>query len=243
MNLLITVITYNRLKYTQRTLENLFKTVKIPHYIVVVDNNSSDGTQDYLRSLIEDGKINYLILNPENYYPGKATNIGWEEGLKLYPEATHLMRLDNDMHLEDGWDIAVEDYFKAIPLLGQLGIDHEAIEHPQAPLMNITFGDKTLCQWPGSVGGPNIIPRLVWDKGLRYEDMRWNDGRESPIQEDSTFSRDIKREGLLVGHMNEDLARTFANESNWHEFSDYYKSTMADRGYKDNVRKLDNVDR
>jgi hypothetical protein len=40
------------------------------------------------------------------------------------------MRLDNDMELKKGWDHTVLEYFRAIPELGQLGYDHEAIEHP-----------------------------------------------------------------------------------------------------------------
>jgi len=238
MKLLVVLITYNRLAYTQRTLRNLWKTTEVPYYLIVVDNNSTDGTQEYLKRVEKRYRIDKVILNPDNYYPGKATNIGWEEGLKLYPEATHLMRLDNDMHLEKGWDLAAEEYFKAIPELGQLGLDHEAIEHPKASLREITINGKTLNPWPGCVGGPNIIRRKIWDMGLKYKELMWDDGRNSPMQEDSQFSRAIQATGYLTGHMTENLARTFANETNWHEFPEYYKKTMTDRGYDQNVEKI-----
>lgn len=238
MKLLVCLITYNRLAYTKRTLRELWDTIELPYYLIIVDNASTDGTQKYLGNLVERNRADHVIFNDENYYPGKATNIGWEEGLKEYPDATHLMRLDNDMHLERGWDLAAEDYFKKIPELGQLGLDHEAIEHPKARLREIAINGKTLNPWPGCVGGPNIIRRKIWDLGVRYMDLRWNDGRNSPLQEDSQFSRAIQAKGYLTGHMTEDLARTFANESNWHEFKDYYKKTMADRGYTENVNKI-----
>src|SRR5688572_24144843 len=134
MKLLIVLITFNRLAYTKRTLRELWGTAELPYYLIVVDNNSTDGTQEYLTRLEKRYRIDKAILNPDNYYPGKATNIGWEQGLKDFPEATHLMRLDNDMHLEKGWQSTAESYFKAIPELGQLGLDHEAIEHPKAVL-------------------------------------------------------------------------------------------------------------
>jgi glycosyltransferase involved in cell wall biosynthesis len=238
MNLLIVLITYNRLAYTKRTLRALWDTIDLPYYLIIVDNNSDDGTQEYISGLVERNRADKVILNPDNYYPGKATNIGWKEGLKEYPEATHLMRLDNDMHLEKGWDSAAEDYFKKIPELGQLGLDHEAIEHPKAALRVMSINGKDLNSWPGCVGGPNIIRRKIYDMGVRYPEMMWNDGRRSPLQEDSQFSKAIKGQGYLVGHMTENLGRTFANESNWHEFADYYKKTMADRGYDENVEKL-----
>lgn len=238
MKLLIVLVTYNRLAYTKRTLRALWDTIEVPYYLVVVDNNSTDGTREYLEKLVPRNRADKIILNPDNYYPGKATNIGWEEGLKEYPEATHLMRLDNDMYLAKGWDVAVEDYFKKIPELGQLGLDHEAIEHPKAALRVMEINGKKLNPWPGCVGGPNIIRRKIWDMGLRYKELMWNDGRNSPLQEDSQFSKAIQNIGYLTGHMTEDLARTFANESNWHEFPEYYRQTMSDRGYKDNLEKI-----
>jgi len=197
----------------------------------VVDNNSTDGTQKYLKSLVPRNRIDKLIINPDNYYPGKATNIGWAEGLKAYPEATHLVRLDNDMLLKKGWDIMASEYFSAIIELGQLGLDHEAIEHPQANLRVMDINGKQLNPWPGCVGGPNIIKRSIWDSGIRYQELMWNDGRHSPMQEDSKFSHDIQGQGYLTGHMTEDLSRTFANKDNWSDYPDYYKKTMSDRGY------------
>lgn len=238
MNLLICLITFNRLQYTKRTLRELWATIELPYYLVIVDNHSDDGTQDYLANLVDRNRADQIIFNDDNYYPGKATNIGWKQGLENYPQATHLMRLDNDMHLEKGWDTTAQDYFQKIPELGQLGLDHEAIEHPKAALRELHINGKSLNPWPGCVGGPNIIRRSLYDKGIRYPEMMWNDGRDSPLQEDSQFSKAIKDRGYLVGHMTENLARTFANESNWKLFPEYYKKTMSERGYTDNLDKI-----
>lgn len=235
MRLLIVLITFNRLEYTKRTLRTLWDSVELPHYLIVVDNNSTDGTQDYIKGLVSRARVDKAILNPDNYYPGKATNIGWSEGLKEF-DATHLMRLDNDMQLSRGWDVAVEDYFKKIPNLGQLGLDHEAIEHPKAKLREMEINGKILNPWPGCVGGPNIIRRTIWDMGVKYDEMMWNDGRNTPLQEDSNLSKKIQNKGYLTGHMTEDLARTFANKDNWADFPEYYEKTMKDRGYDDNLK-------
>ena len=241
MNLLIVLITYNRLEYTKRTLRYLWDTIQVPHYLVIVDNNSTDGTKEYLKGLEKRNKADLVIFNEDNYYPGKATNIGWETGIKLFPEATHLMRLDNDMELRQGWDINAESYFKAIPELGQLGLDHEAIETPKAILREMYINGKCLNPWPGCVGGPNIIKREIFDSGLRYEEYMWNDGRKSALQEDSRFSRAILDKGYLSGHITEDLSRTFANKSNWKDYKDYYKKTMLDRGYTAQAESIEEL--
>jgi glycosyltransferase involved in cell wall biosynthesis len=238
MKLLIVLVTYNRLAYTKKTLRHLWDTIELPHYLVIADNNSDDGTREYLKTLEKRNKADLVIYNPDNYYPGKATNIGWETGLKLYPEATHLMRLDNDMELHKGWDVNAAEYFEKIPELGQLGLDHEAIETPKAILREMYINGKTLNPWPGCVGGPNIIRREIWDSGIKYEEYMWNDGRKSALQEDSKFSRTIMAQGWLVGHATENLSRTFANKDNWSEFPEYYKKTMLDRGYTSQAESI-----
>lgn len=214
----------------------MLDTIQVPHYIVAVDNNSSDQTQDYLISLEMRNKIDKVILNPGNYYPGKATNIGWREGLQDF-DATHLMRLDNDMHLERGWDLAAEDYFKKIPNLGQLGIDNDAITDKRAKLREMELNGKTLNPYPGCVGGPCIVRKELWDMGLRYDEDPW-EGSRSKLQEDSRLSKKIRDMGYLHGHMTEGLCYTFANETNWKDYPEYYKKTFYDRGYDELIDKI-----
>lgn len=227
MKLLICLVTFNREAYTHKTLKYLSDNTSddADYYIIVVDNASTDGTQEYLKKLKYRSRINQLIINPQNYYPGKACNIGWEAALKNY-DATHLMRLDNDMQLNKGWDKRVEDYFKAIPELGQLGIEHEAIETREADLRRRTINGFTINEFPGVVGGPMIMQRRLWDLGLRYDETPWS----PPMQEDSRLSQLVKIRGYLVGHAQEELGRTFATSKNRTDYPDYYKKTFADRG-------------
>lgn len=233
MKLLIVLISYERLAYTKQTLRNLWKTIQVPYYLVAVDNNSTDGTQKYLESLVERGRIDKVILNPENYYPGKACNIGWKEGLKEYPQATHLMRLDNDMQFEQGWDKRAEEYFTGIDRLGQLGLDFDGGEN-KVPQYYNSMG---LIEWPSCVGGPCIIRKQIYDGGIRYDESPW-EGSKSKLQEDARFSRSIKQDGWLVGHMDTRLSYTFATPNQWGLYPEYYIKTMTDRDYPENVERI-----
>lgn len=243
MKLLICLITHDRKEYTQRTLKNLWENTSdgADYYLIASDNASTDDTPRYLQELHRRGRLNGLLLNDANYYPGKACNLGWAKGLEDYPDATHLMRLDNDMQLEKNWDLRVADYFKAIPELGQLGIDHEAIEHPQAPLHKRIINGFAVNGWPGCVGGPCIIQRKLYDAGIRWPELRWDDERNSAAQEDSAMSWEIRQRGYLTVHSHEELGRTFANKTNWHEYKDYYLKTMRDRNYEDDVKYLEGL--
>lgn len=231
MQLLVCLISYNRLKYTKKTLKSFIDTITCPYYLVVVDNNSNAKTKKWLE---ENGPQDLLILNPYNFYPGRACNEGWERGLKSFPNATHLMRLDNDMQFEKGWDDKVEEYFEAINSLGQLGLDDTALETYNGNEAYLTSENgKTINLWPGNVGGPCVISREVYDCGIRYDEQPWHhDGGLRPTaQEDAKLSMDILVKGFKVGHPTERLAWTFANESNWNEYPKYYQKTMKERGY------------
>lgn len=231
MKLLIVLVTYNRLEYTKRTIRTLLATIDTPYYLVVVDNNSTDGTQKWLESAKARYKIDKVIENPDNYYPGKATNIGWKVGLEVYPQATHLVRLDNDMTFERGWDAYAAEYFDTIDRLGQLGLDYDGGENRTPQFYN----GMGLVEFPGCVGGPCIIRRQIFKEGLRYDETPWHE-IGTPLQEDSQFSKAIKQEGWLVGHMDKRLSYTFAVPDNWQDYPDYYQKTMMERGYQERLK-------
>lgn len=231
MKLLIVLITHQRLDYTKKTLRSLWDTIQLPYYLVAVDNASTDGTPEYLETLRERGRIDMLITNPKNLYPGKAANMGWEAGLAIYPQATHLMRLDNDMHFEQGWDLRAEEYFKRIDRLGQLGLDFDGGENKVPQYYN----GMGLIEWPSTVGGPCIIRREIFEGGIRWEESPWHETK-SMIQEDVKFSRKIKEDGWLVGHMDERLSWTFATPDNWKLYPEYYRKSMTDRGFEHRLR-------
>ena len=69
------MVTYNRLELTRETLEGLWSMDPIknpgrPYNLVIVDNGSTDGTIDYLRSLGEQDYLEGVNLEitylPEN---------------------------------------------------------------------------------------------------------------------------------------------------------------------------------
>lgn len=241
MKLLICLITHQRLAYTQRTLESLKETLSVPHMIVAVDNNSTDGTQDWLNEMLGEGKIDWVINRKDNGYPGKACNEGWAFGINpqsyVHIDATHLMRCDNDMEFEPGWDKLAAEYFEDIPKLGQLGLDHSALDTFNGDARYFTQGRYlAINAWPGNVGGPCIIRREVYDKGARYDETPWQDLREDPTkmitpQEDVKFSLQMHNYGYIYGHPTQKLATTFANESNRSDYLEYYKKTFKERGY------------
>lgn len=95
----IIIVTYNNLPLTRLCLESVIRNTEHPNYeVIVVDNNSSDGTQDYLRSLAAKHNHFALVLNEVNHGFAKANNQGIRRS-----SGDHLILLNNDTIAPQGW--------------------------------------------------------------------------------------------------------------------------------------------
>lgn len=95
----IVIVTYNNLALTKLCLESLLRNTKYPNYeIIVVDNNSHDGTQSYLRYMASKHKHIRTILNTTNNGFAKANN----QGIAL-STGEYLVLLNNDTIVPPGW--------------------------------------------------------------------------------------------------------------------------------------------
>lgn len=84
---------YNQLDYTRQCLESIARCTEPPYELIIVDNASTDGTQDFLR----DVKAT-VITNRQNLGCAKA----WNQGVR----ASHgdvIGILNNDIVVTKGW--------------------------------------------------------------------------------------------------------------------------------------------
>jgi len=96
----IVVLTYNQLKEgTAPCLESIFlHTPEEEYELVVVDNGSSDGTAEYLRSIAEKHKNVRLVLNRQN----KGYAGGNNDGMRV-ASGDCIVLLNNDTLVTPGW--------------------------------------------------------------------------------------------------------------------------------------------
>jgi glycosyltransferase involved in cell wall biosynthesis len=212
MNLHTVMITYNRLELTKQAIESYLDTVDGPFSLIVVDNASTDGTQDWLLEQSRvDGRIGVTLL-PDNKYPGYATNRGWE----LSPPGTALLhRADNDFVFLPGWELHVRLRFSTSPLLGQLGL---------------RTGEEELHN-SHNVGGNCVIRQQLFDEGLRYDERPWPKiAKKVPgYTEDSFLSPDVVRMGWAWGRVTVPCIRPISSED---PNDEYYQRSWADRGLR-----------
>lgn len=75
--ILVIIVTYNGRQWTDRCLGSL-RTSEVPVDVVVVDNGSSDGSIEYIRSAFPEVKV---ICTGKNLGFGQANNIGFKMAL------------------------------------------------------------------------------------------------------------------------------------------------------------------
>ena len=95
----IVIITFNNLALTRLCLDSVIRTTQSANCeIIVVDNDSHDGTPEYLLELAAAEPRLKVILNPENVGFAKANNQGIAESTGEY-----LVLLNNDTVVPGGW--------------------------------------------------------------------------------------------------------------------------------------------
>jgi GT2 family glycosyltransferase/glycosyltransferase involved in cell wall biosynthesis len=94
----IVILTRNARWCTTLCLHSIRHHTVEPYELVIVDNGSSDGTQDYLRRWAEEYGNVTLIFNEEN----KGFAGGCNQGIAA-SRGDHILLLNNDIVVSDGW--------------------------------------------------------------------------------------------------------------------------------------------
>jgi GT2 family glycosyltransferase len=129
------MVTYNRLELTKQTIQNIIDKTPELHNLIIVDNGSTDGTVDYLKTL-----DSYLILNSENKGIGRGRN----QAL-LYADnlgTDWYCTIDNDVDFPEGWlsdCIGILDNNKSY---GAIGVNFEDKTYPLVTSGGYTFQNK-----------------------------------------------------------------------------------------------------
>lgn len=195
MKLISCIVTHNRLDYTKECVESYLATTKRDEtFLVVVDNASTDGTVEYLKSVTE---IDLVVPNETNMYPGYAVNQGWNAALG-FVDAPLLHRSDNDVAYRKGWFDHVERMldWKEIGQLGLLtfdenggnGMENNVIPHPVHQDIDMNFHHSA------NIGGICVVRKEVWDAGVRYPTTPWQPG----ANEDYWFSLEVRNLGYSL---------------------------------------------
>ena len=120
----ILILNYNGKEHLQRCLLSIQETTSQPYELIVIDNGSTDGSPEYLRTV--DARRLTVVENPENIGcpPARAQGMALAHG-------DYVVLLDNDAWVTPGWLDRLIGHCENDPAIGLLGPSTNYISGPQ----------------------------------------------------------------------------------------------------------------
>lgn len=113
----IIVLTYNNLNINKLCIDSLLDKTAYPNYeLIIVDNNSVDGTKEYLLELSEKISNIKVILNENNIGFAAGNNAGIREA-----DGEYIVLLNNDTIVTRGWLTALSKHMENDNRIGMCG--------------------------------------------------------------------------------------------------------------------------
>lgn len=91
----IILLTCNRIHDTRITIDELYKRIKVPFRLIVVDDSSIDGTIEYLREQKAFGRVN-ILEETSGHNVSQSYNLGFK-----YVESEFFFMMQNDITIPD----------------------------------------------------------------------------------------------------------------------------------------------
>lgn len=164
--IVIALTTFNRLDYTRQCLDTMFKNTYYPYQLVIVDDNSNDGTRDYLKSLKKEREFDLIL-----YYDRKGVIKSVNDVLARF-EAEYYIKLDNDVLVPPGWLEKMIKCLKSHKEIGILGLSVGQQMHKEIILKKDRFVvDDEILNFPYIWGMASVITSELVDKIGFFDDL------------------------------------------------------------------------
>ncbi|HBR02768.1 MAG TPA: hypothetical protein DD738_09165 [Ruminiclostridium sp.] len=114
----VIVLTYNNLAYNRQCIQSIFEKTAYPNFnVIIVDNQSTDGTRDYLQELDAKRIQNLqIIFNEENKGFAAGNNIGIHVA-----RGDYVLLLNNDTIVTRGWITSMVKHMENDNTIGMCG--------------------------------------------------------------------------------------------------------------------------
>ncbi len=214
------ILNWNRSHLLEQTLQSYIDTVTCPHELWIIDNNSSDNSQEVIERFLRTYPQAKAIRLKENM-GGEAFN---QVIAQLSGELIYLC--ENDQIHMPGWCEKALHAFQSYPWLGQFSLhapvptDAEAwVTKPVKP----RFKNGCLVyQLFTNVTTSCLIRRTLFEKGLRVRNIP-NENSAIKLPDDGALGGDIKSMNYWIAYSDHYYVRNIGHEAAEIESNpDYY---------------------
>ncbi|MBM3464079.1 MAG: glycosyltransferase family 2 protein [Armatimonadetes bacterium] len=193
------VFSYQRKEMLAQTIADL-KTHEPALRILVVDNGSTDGTQDMLAAMLGDGRVDKLLLNRHEQVPQwqKGFALAQALGLLSLEPMDYLAWIDDDMRVNRPFvrscaNVLEKLQARKVRLVSLLVDDMQSRSHP--PLETLVL-DEIEVQIKESFNGAFVFAPVAFFAEFGLPPM--GQGVNDVCIEDSYYSRLLQASGGLV---------------------------------------------
>ena len=204
----LVMTTYQRKTFTYDAIKAIHDRTKTPYRLIVVDNNSDDGSQKMLYDLKQNGYIQHLILLEENYGIHMAKNYG----LALVRSTPYYIDTDNDLlcaKTDPDWIARLTSLMNTFPEYGAIACRPQVLVGRAGTEFDVK-GEVVPFDHIGAhlrIMRTNVVKKVGgWEK-------TWEAKRN---HEDHFIAGKLHGEGLKVGYAkNVRCWHIFGTDDNW----------------------------
>lgn len=124
MRFYIVIPAHNEENYLKLTLDSLINQTHLPSKIVIVNDNSTDDSQDIINSYVKDYDwiSGLAILSSEDHIPGSKVVNAFYKGLETLDEDYDIIcKFDADLIFPENYLESISNIFKSNPKIGIAG--------------------------------------------------------------------------------------------------------------------------
>lgn len=201
----VIIPTWNKVEFLKQAMESMERNTQWPFEVIVVDNASDDGTQEFVlnSNFKMDGQY---IRNEEN----KGFAIPNNQGAKV-AKGTYLCFLNNDVIVTKGWLTAMMKVFSEEKAVGIVGarlvhpgkgtIQHAGIiEHTSSKMPDHIYFNQPMDYPPAMIrkqyfavtGACMLVPKALYDEIGGLDEDYWCGW------EDMDFCQKVRRKGYRI---------------------------------------------
>jgi GT2 family glycosyltransferase len=109
----VIIVNHNGILFIERCLKSVLSTEYSNFEVILVDNDSTDGSREYVLETFGSDPRVHIVCNAASFGPAKGRNIGAQQASGEY-----LVFLDNDTVVSQNWLTAMVEMFQAYPFVG-----------------------------------------------------------------------------------------------------------------------------
>lgn len=118
MQLNIIILTYNCLDEIKQCLDSIYKHTKQDFNLFIVENDSQDGTREYIKKIAKEKNNIHLSLQEKNLGIIKGRNAGFDLFKTISKKNDYIMFLDADQYVKKNWLDSYLEIMKEFDIIG-----------------------------------------------------------------------------------------------------------------------------